>query len=168
MWRWRDWVINAYNANMPFDEFAVEQIAGDLLPDATVAQRIATGFARNGRYNDEGGLIVEEWRVEGVIDRTTTTSAVFLGLTAECCRCHDHKYDPVTQREFYALTAYFNSVNEQGASPTSREDPGLNALPVLKVPTDDQRRRMAELTAKLAEAQRTLDDLHRRRPRSRG
>ena len=114
MWKWRDWVINAYNQNMPFDEFAIEQIAGDLLPNATIDQKIATGFNRNHRINDEGGIIDEEWRVEGVIDRVSTTSAVFLGLTMECCRCHDHKYDPITQKEFYSFSAYFNSINEVG------------------------------------------------------
>ena len=149
LWRWRDWVINAYNANMPFDQFAVEQLAGDLIPNATVAQKIATGFSRNSRYNDEGGIVVEEWRVEGVIDRTTTASAVFLGLTTECCRCHDHKYDPITQREFYKLTAYFNSANEAGASSTSREDPGINALPVLKVPTTRQAAEAGELAGRI-------------------
>ena len=103
MWRWRDWVINAYNADMPFDQFTIKQLAGDLLPNATVDDRVATGFNRNNRYNDEGGIIAEEWRVESVIDRASTTSAVFMGLTMECCRCHDHKYDPITQREFYSV-----------------------------------------------------------------
>jgi mono/diheme cytochrome c family protein len=150
MWRWRDWVINAYNADMPFDQFTIKQLAGDLLPNATADDKIATGFNRNNRYNDEGGIITEEWRVESVIDRASTTSAVFMGLTMECCRCHDHKYDPITQREFYSFTAYFNSVHESGASTNSREDKGINALPVLRMPTPEQQRRLDALTAAVA------------------
>jgi hypothetical protein len=149
MWRWRDWVINAYNADMPYDEFVVEQLAGDLLPNATINQKIATGFNRNNRFNDEGGIIEEEWRTESVIDRASTTSAVFLGLTMECCRCHDHKYDPITQKEFYSFTAYFNSINEKGADTTSKYDKGMNAEPVLKVPTADQTKKLDELAVKI-------------------
>lgn len=114
MWPWRDWVIRAFNANMPFDQFTVEQLAGDMLPNATVEQKLATGFNRNHRINDEGGIIPEEYAVEYVIDRVETTSAVWLGLTAGCARCHDHKYDPLSQREFYRLYAYFNNVPEKG------------------------------------------------------
>jgi hypothetical protein len=114
MWAWRDWVIHAYNANMPFDQFTVEQIAGDMLPNATRDQIIATGFNRNHRLNGEGGRIEQEWFVETVIDRVETTGLTWLGLTLNCCRCHDHKYDPISQREFYQLFAYFNSVEESG------------------------------------------------------
>ena len=103
MSHWRDWVINAYNANMPFDQFTIEQLAGDLLPNPTESQKIATGFNRNHRMNSEGGIIDEEWRVEGVIDRVETTGTTFLGLTLGCARCHDHKYDPITQKEFYPV-----------------------------------------------------------------
>ena len=142
MWRWRDWVINAYNSNMPFDQFAIEQLAGDLLPNATMDQKIATGFNRNPRINDEGGTIAEEWRIEGVIDRVSTTSAVFMGLTMECCRCHDHKFDPITQKEFYAFCGYFNSINEIGIGPTGPTDMGINVPPVLKVPTPEQQQKL--------------------------
>src|SRR5690606_23444221 len=98
MWRWRDWVIDAYNANMPFDRFALEQLAGDLLPDATLDQKIATGFSRNHRYNSEAGLVLEEFLLENAVDRVDTTATVFMGLTLGCARCHDHKYDPFSQR----------------------------------------------------------------------
>ena len=114
MWRWRDWVIDAFNANMPFDRFTIEQIAGDLLPGPTLAQKIATGFNRNHRGNAEGGIIPEEYAVEYVVDRVETTGTVWLGLTLGCARCHDHKYDPITQKEFYQLFAYFNNVPERG------------------------------------------------------
>ena len=133
-WRWRDWVIDAYNDNMPYDEFIREQLAGDLIPNATVSQKIATGFNRNHRINTEGGVIAEEWRVETVIDRVETTSTAFLGLTAGCARCHDHKYDPITQKDFYKLFAYFNNVPESG---TGEERP-INHPPVMKAPTPVQ------------------------------
>ena len=100
-WRWRDWVIDALTRICRSTEFTIEQIAGDLLPNATLDQKIATGFNRNHRINTEGGVIPEEWRVETVIDRVETTSAVWLGLTMGCARCHDHKYDPISQKEFY-------------------------------------------------------------------
>jgi Protein of unknown function (DUF1553)/Protein of unknown function (DUF1549)/Planctomycete cytochrome C len=114
MWLWRDWVINAYNGGMPFDQFTIEQLAGDLLPNPTIDQRIATGFNRNHRINDEDGIVLEEFRVEYVVDRIETTATVWLGLTLGCARCHDHKYDPVSQVEFYQLFAYFNSIEEEG------------------------------------------------------
>ena len=100
MWRWRDWVIDAFNRNMPFDRFTIEQIAGDMLPNATLDQKIATGFNRNHRGNGEGGIIPEEYAVEYVVDRVDTTATVWMGLTLGCARCHDHKYDPFTQKEF--------------------------------------------------------------------
>ena len=114
MWPWRDWVVDAYNANMPFDQFTVEQLAGDLLPAATLSQRLATGFNRNHRTNDEGGSLDAEFEVEYVVDRVDTTSTVWLGLTTGCARCHDHKYDPVSQKEYYRLFAFFNNVPEKG------------------------------------------------------
>lgn len=113
-WPWRDWVVNAYNANMPFDQFTIEQLAGDMLPEATLSQKIATGFNRNHRINDEGGSLDAEFEVEYVVDRVDTTATVWLGLSAGCARCHDHKYDPLSQREFYGLYAYFNNVPEKG------------------------------------------------------
>lgn len=105
-WPWRDWVIRAYNSNMPFDQFTIEQLAGDLLENATDQQRLATDFNRNHRVNNEGGIIPEEWRIEYVADRVETTSTVWLGLTVGCARCHDHKYDPIPQKDF---TSYLPS-----------------------------------------------------------
>ena len=114
MWPWRDWVIRAYNANMPFDQFTVEQLAGDLLPNATVDQKVASGFNRNHATSDEGGAIAEELRVEYVVDRVQTTSNTWLGLSMECAQCHDHKYDPISQREYYQMFAYFNNTTDPG------------------------------------------------------
>src|SRR3954454_20927049 len=101
MWSYRDWVIAAFNANLPFGQFTIEQLAGDLLPNPTLDQRIATGFNRNHRGNSEGGIVPEEYAVEYVVDRVETTATVWLGLTLGCCRCHDHKFDPFSQKEFY-------------------------------------------------------------------
>jgi hypothetical protein len=111
-WRYRDWVIQALNQNMPFDQFTIEQMAGDLLPNPTIEQKVATGFHRNTLTNREGGVDREEFRVEQVIDRTSTVGAAWLGLTVGCARCHNHKYDPISQKEFYQLTAFFNSCIE--------------------------------------------------------
>ena len=116
IWRYRDWVINALNENMPFNEFVIEQVAGDLLPDATDSQRIATGFHRNTMINQEGGIDFEQYRVEAVVDRVRTTGAAFLGLTLACARCHDHKFDPISQKEFYQVFAFFNNVDELGGN----------------------------------------------------
>ncbi|HCR28718.1 MAG TPA: hypothetical protein DIV79_01710 [Opitutae bacterium] len=113
-WPWRTWVIDAYNRNLPFDEFTIEQLAGDLLPNPSVDQKIATGFNRNHRINDEGGIIPEEYLVEYLVDRVETTTGVWMGLTFGCARCHDHKYDPISQRDFYQFLAFFNSVPEKG------------------------------------------------------
>jgi hypothetical protein len=115
-WVWRDWVIHAYNSNMPFDQFTIEQLAGDLIPDGTPQQQLATGFNRNHPITIEGGIISEEYRVEYVMDRVVTTGAVWLGMTVGCARCHDHKYDPLSQTEFYQMLAYFNQVPEKGNS----------------------------------------------------
>lgn len=114
MWPWRDWVINAFNENLPYDKFITWQIAGDLLPSATREQILATAFNRNHRQTNEGGSVEEEFRAEYVADRVNTFGAAFLGLTLECCRCHDHKYDPITQREYYQLAAFFNNIDESG------------------------------------------------------
>ena len=122
MWPWRDWVIDAFNRNMPFDEFAIEQLAGDLLPNATREQKIASGFNRNHMINFEGGAIADEYQVEYVIDRVEATSTAFMGLTMGCARCHSHKYDPITHKEFYQFFAFFNTVPEPGstAAPATR------------------------------------------------
>lgn len=129
MWAWRDWVIRALNEGKTFDEFTIEQIAGDMLPNATLFQQIATGFGRNHRINSEGGSIPDEWIVEYVVDRVDTVGTVWLGLTVGCARCHDHKYDPVSQRDYYGLFAYFNNVPEWGLGPNNGNSPPLITLP---------------------------------------
>ncbi|MHC5113747.1 MAG: PSD1 and planctomycete cytochrome C domain-containing protein [Planctomycetota bacterium] len=152
MWRWRDWVVDAYNRNLPFDEFTTQQLAGDLLPDATLDEQIATGFNRNHGITWEGGVIPEEYRIEYVVDRVQTTSTVWLGLTMGCARCHDHKFDPISQREFYAFSAFFNSIPEKGAD-------GLNgnAEPLIPAPDDDLAPRLDALDAQLADLQGRYD-----------
>jgi len=145
MWRWREWLVNVLNDNMPFDQFTIEQLAGDLLPDATPEQRLATGFLRNNRVNGEGGSIAEEFRVEYIVDRVETVSSVWMGLTTGCARCHDHKYDPVSQDDFYSLFAFFNQTPEPG---TYRR----NAKPSLKVPTRPDQRRLEEITRDLEQS----------------
>jgi len=131
---------------MPFDQFTIEQLAGDLLPNATRDQIIATGFNRNHRLNGEGGRIVEEWFAENVIDRVETTGLTWMALTFNCCRCHDHKYDPITQKEFYQLSAYFNSIDESGVLDSEGGNRGGgNSRPVLSVPTAEQENQFAAL-----------------------
>ena len=129
MWVWRDWLLMALNENMPFDQFTVEQLAGDLLPDPTLYQQVATGFGRNHRINSEGGSIPDEWAVEYVVDRVDTLGTVWLGLTMGCARCHDHKYDPVTQRDYYGLFAFFNNVPEWGLGPNNGNSPPFIQVP---------------------------------------
>jgi hypothetical protein len=145
MWPWRRWVIEAFNANLPFDRFTTEQLAGDLLKNPTIDQQIASGFHRNVPLNGEGGRIPEESRVEYVIDRVETTATVWLGLTAGCARCHDHKYDSLSQKEFYRLFAYFNQIDETGSI-----DSGLMAHPVLKVPVKDKIQELRLIEGRLA------------------
>ncbi len=154
MWRWRDWVIDAFNANMPFDQFTIEQIAGDMLPNATLDQKIATGFNRNHRGNAEGGIIPEEYAVEYVVDRVDTTFTVWLGLTMACARCHDHKFDPVLQREFYQAFAYFNNVPEFGRAIKEGNSP-----PIIRAPTREDEARLRQLDDELARAQRCFAEL---------
>jgi hypothetical protein len=151
MWRWRDWVINAFNVNQPFDQFTIEQLGGDLLSQPTMAQRMATAFNRNHRQNSEDGLVPEEYAVEYVVDRVDTTATVFLGLTVGCARCHNHKYDPITQPEYYQLYAYFNSVLEDGRSSYHNSPPWIYA------PTDEQQARLQKLDAELARTQQNLE-----------
>ena len=128
MWRWRNWVIDAINDNQSFDRFTIEQLAGDLLPDAAPEQVLATGFNRNNRTNGEGGSIAEEFRVEYIIDRIDTLATTWMGLTIACARCHDHKFDPTTAKDFYRLFAYYNNIPEKG---TYRR----NSAPLLRVPS---------------------------------
>ena len=156
MWRWRDWVLDAFNGNMPYDRFLTEQLAGDLLPKPTLDQRIATGYGRNHVINSEGGIIDEEYRVEYVADRVRTLGMSWLGLTLECARCHDHKYDPVTQKDYYRFYAFFNNVPEIG------EDGRVaNAVPFLPAPTKEQQKRFAELEARMAALQSKLQEEER-------
>ncbi|RFC42510.1 MAG: Protein of unknown function (DUF1553)/Planctomycete cytochrome C [Verrucomicrobia bacterium] len=160
MWHWRDWLIAAFNRNLPFDQFTIEQLAGDMLPNATKDQILATGFNRNHRLNGEGGRIVEEWFAETVIDRVETTGLTWMALTFNCCRCHDHKYDPVTQKEFYQLFSYFNSSDETGVlgefggSGSSRK--GGNTQPVLFLPTEEEKQQLASLERETKTAEKQL------------
>ncbi len=152
MWPWRDWVINAFNKNMPFDEFTIEQLAGDLLPNPTVAQRVATGFHRNVMTNDEGGADPDEYLSKYQVDRVSTTGAVWLGTTVGCAECHDHKYDPLTQKEFYQLYAFFHNVPEKGLDGTRVENP----LPRLPVPTPELATELVELDRVVEEAEKLV------------
>lgn len=166
MWPWRDWVINAYNRNLAYDRFVIQQLAGDLLPDATVQQQLATGFNRNHPIQSEGGVINEEYRVETVVDRVETTSAVFLGLTMGCARCHDHKYESITQRDFYRFYAFFNNVPET-AHVGNRDNQADR--PTIKAPTRRQQRRKRELQSRLEllrEQQRAQSEAEQASPAS--
>ena len=145
MWRYRQWVIDAFNRNLPFDRFTTEQIAGDLLPGATLEQKIASGFHRNVMVNFEGGADPAEYLSKYIVDRVTTTATVFLGSTLACTECHDHKYDPFTQREFYQLYAYFNSVPEQGLD-GQKENP----RPSIRVPSPEQVAERETLRSRIA------------------
>ena len=143
-WIWRDWVVKALNADMPFDQFSIEQLAGDLLPNATVEQKIASGFNRNHLLNGEGGAIAEEQRFNNLFDRVDTTSTTWLGLTMACAQCHDHKYDPTTRTDYYSLLDTFNRVPESGA-PARFSSRIRAAQPVLELPTEENKRELAEL-----------------------
>lgn len=157
MWPWRDWVINAFNANMPYSRFTLEQLAGDLLPNATLEQKIATGFQRNPRVNSETGAIAEEFEAETLVDRAATVGTVWMGLTMGCARCHDHKYDPITQRDFYSLAAYFNNVDEAGNGGAA--DGRGNFKPYLKLPSPELESQIAAKDAELKAAREKLATL---------
>ena len=144
MWHWREWVIDAFNRNMPFDQFTIEQLAGDLLPNPTLRQQLATGFNRNHMINFEGGAIPEEYQTEYVVDRVETTSTVWMAMTMGCARCHDHKYDPIAQKDFYRFFAFFNSISEKGL-----DGQAGNAEPVLQIPSAQEAVRLGDLKQKI-------------------
>jgi hypothetical protein len=151
MWPWRDWVIAAFNRNLPYDQFTIEQLAGDLLPNATRDQKIASGFNRNHMINFEGGAIADEYQVEYVVDRVEATSSAFLGLTMGCARCHTHKFDPISHKEFYQFFAFFNNVPERGLDGRTG-----NAEPLLLLTSADEERRLADLDAAISAAEASL------------
>jgi hypothetical protein len=151
MWPWRDWAIRAFNSNMTFDRFTILQLAGDLLPDGGIDAKIASGFNRNHMINFEGGAIPEEYRVEYVADRAETTSTAWLGLTMGCARCHTHKYDPISHKEYYQFFAFFNNVDENGLDGRTG-----NAKPMLRLPTAEQSRREQELEARIKAGEAAL------------
>jgi hypothetical protein len=152
MWPWRDWVIQAFDRNMPFDRFVVEQLAGDLLPDPSQEQLIATAFLRNQGHNTEGGIIQEEYRVEYVADRVHTAATVFLGLSMQCARCHDHKYDPITQKEYFRFFALFNSLDERQASYSKF----VAAEPFIRVPSHQQNEQLSQLDQQIGDLKAAL------------
>ena len=153
MWPWRDWILNAYKNNMPFDQFTIEQLAGDLLSNPTDAQKIASGFNRNHATTDEGGVIAEEFRVEYVVDRVKTTGNVWMGLTMECAQCHDHKYDPISQEEYFRFYAFYNN----------NADPGMqtrkgNTAPMVEVITTERKKQLSEANEEVEKAVTALQD----------
>ncbi|WPP48343.1 DUF1553 domain-containing protein [Catalinimonas niigatensis] len=158
MWPWRDWVIQAFNQNLPYDQFVTWQIAGDLLPNATKEQIVATGFNRNHVQNVEGGIIEEEYRVEYVADRTNTLGKAFLGLTTECARCHDHKYDPISQEDYYSMFAFFNNTDEVGRPP---RDGGEAPGPALLLTDEETEKQLSFLKEKIAEQEAKLAEIRK-------
>lgn len=153
MWPWRDWVIRAFQQGMPYDQFLTEQLAGDLLPDATLDQKVATGFNRNHVLTTEGGIIEEEYRVEYVADRVHTTATAFLGLSLQCARCHDHKFDPFSQHEYYRFAAYFNNIPDKVVGYSQ----GKMAEPLLRLPSPEQQATQQRLDARRDEIAKLLD-----------
>ena len=157
IWMYREWVIQALNRDLPFDQFVIEQIAGDLLPDPTKQQIVATGFHRNTLLNLEGGVDFEQYRVEAVVDRVDTTGMAFLGLTLGCARCHDHKFDPITQQEFYRFFAFFNSIDELSGEFKDREGRKRAFEPVLEFGTTEQHARRGAIRAQLKVMEEELE-----------
>src|SRR5688572_16924878 len=152
MWKWRDWVVDAFNQNKPYDQFTIEQLAGDLLPEPTVEQKVASGYVRANMSTGEGGAIVEEYQAKYTFDRTETTSTIWLGLTMTCARCHTHKYDPITHHEYYGLYSFFNNLNESvmdGNKP--------NPDPFMKLPTPAQAKRQEELKKFMADGKKKIE-----------
>lgn len=157
MWPWRDWVVDAFNRNLPFDQFTLWQIAGDRLPGATDEQRLATGFLRNHAINGEGGRIAEENRIDYLFDQTETVATVWLGATFNCTRCHDHKYDPYTQRDYFGLMAFFNQTRVDGSGGNPRTPPVLPVIP------RDLKARIDDAEAGLAHVIRNTESMEQRR-----
>jgi hypothetical protein len=163
IWKYRDWVIDAFNRDMPFDQFAIEQLAGDMLANASQAQKVATGFHRNTLRNEEGGIDVEQFRVESIVDRVNTTGSVFLGLTIGCCQCHDHKFDPVSQREYYQVYAFFNNADEPTLELGTPEQIKLRNAIRVEYNALDKRRKAIDptTTAKEEKWERSLSESER-------
>ena len=163
MYAWRDWVIQAFNENKPFDQFTIEQLAGDLLPSATLAQKIATGFHRNHMMNEEGGVLPEEFLNEYCADRVETTATIWLGQTFSCARCHDHKFDPFTQRDYYSLYAFFHNNAESGkgnyGAPIQRNNP-----PMIQLPSPELEAKRDRLREQLKPLQARLEGLPQKSP----
>lgn len=152
-WPYRDWVVRAFNENLPYDKFITWQLAGDLLENPTEDQRLATAFNRIHRLNNEGGAIFEEWRLENVADRVHTYGSAMLGLTFECCRCHDHKYDPISARDYYSLSAFFNSIDENGLYDRTEKVPS----PTMLLPTDAQATTLSKAAAEVLASREQLE-----------
>ena len=146
-WPWRDWVIKSFKENMAYDDFVTWQIAGDLFPDATVEQKLATAFQRNHEMTAEGGIVEEEFRQKYVQDRTNTTATAFLGMPMECASCHDHKFDPISQKEYYEMSSFFNNLKEIGMV----AEGGVPSGPVLLLPEDNEKNRLDDLSQKINE-----------------
>ena len=156
MWPWRDWVIKAFNENLPYSDFLTWQLAGDLLPDATKEQQLATAFNRNHRQTEEGGSIEEEFRLEYVADRTQTTATAFMGLTMDCARCHDHKYDPISQKEYYQFASFFGKLDESGQTSFFTD---AVPVPTLLLSTEEQDAQLAALSLRITENEKNLKTL---------
>ena len=154
MWPYRDWVLSAFRDNMPFDQFTIDQLAGDLVEEPTIDQLVASGFHRNHVTSDEGGAIAEEYLLEYAVDRVETTGAVWLGLTVGCARCHDHKFDPITQEDFYGLVSFFNNVEQPGIY-TQVQDANRAFEPAIEIPRPESKERLAEIDAEITELETT-------------
>lgn len=156
VWPWRDWVVRAFNDNKPYDDFITDQIAGDLLPDATPDQILATTFNRLHPQECEGGSVPEEYRIESVTDRAQTVATAMMGLTYECCRCHNHKYDPISQSEYFQLTAFFDNINEAGLYSFFTDSV---PTPTLQLPTDQQSKQLRDALASIADLEHRAGQL---------